>query len=84
MVRQILLNNNEKCYGNFSPKIFTSKHAHSRKIGGVHNAPSCQAMVGYCRTIPAMVEDGAAHGATGARVFVWVSGSAFFYGLLEI
>jgi hypothetical protein len=25
MVRQILPNNNEKCYGNFSPKIFTTK-----------------------------------------------------------
>jgi hypothetical protein len=27
MVKQILPNNNEKCYRNFSPKIFTSKHA---------------------------------------------------------
>jgi hypothetical protein len=27
MVRQILSNNNEKCYRNLSPKIFTSKHA---------------------------------------------------------
>jgi hypothetical protein len=27
MVKQILPNNNEKCYKNFSPKIFTSKHA---------------------------------------------------------
>jgi hypothetical protein len=26
MVRQILPNNNEKCYMNFSPKNFTSKH----------------------------------------------------------
>jgi hypothetical protein len=30
MVRQILPNNNEKCYRNFSSKIFTSKHARSR------------------------------------------------------
>jgi hypothetical protein len=27
MVRKILPNNNEKCYRNFSPKIFASKHA---------------------------------------------------------
>jgi hypothetical protein len=27
MVKKILPNNNEKCYKNFSPKIFASKHA---------------------------------------------------------
>jgi hypothetical protein len=27
MIRQILSNNNENCYRNFSPKIFASKHA---------------------------------------------------------
>jgi hypothetical protein len=26
MIRQILPNNNEKCYRNFSPKFFASKH----------------------------------------------------------
>jgi hypothetical protein len=36
MVRKILPNNNEKCYRNFSPKIFASKHAlirHFKNLG---------------------------------------------------
>jgi hypothetical protein len=46
MVRQILPNNNEKCYRNFFPKIFTSKHALRPCLDPQFG--ECQITVWYC------------------------------------
>jgi hypothetical protein len=41
MVRQILPNNNEKCYSNFFPKIYTSKHALSAQTSAYEAPFTC-------------------------------------------